>query len=449
MQPWIIPHIISYLSDAELSNIIKINHFWHQCVTESLSFPRITYNALNVNSQTIRTKCKPHQHRSSRILIVGDGNFSFTLSLCALLPPTHYCSICKISKRPRVIITSTLSSNATALAQDHPSALQNINHITTLYPFCQIRYGVDATDLEHTLFTDNDDHKCMLFDEIIWNFPHSNDHRHIATNRNLLKSFFKSSAKYLTHNGIITVRLCFGQGGTLKEEDTLKALIEKPHSKRIPLSLTVDPQYKDTKSIRLKYEGHETTHVIKKTKVIKLRNYSNSWKIVEMASYSGFILCHIAPFYWNVFHVLYYNQTGRRGNDKRFLMDLSLTHTFIRDDHTLNDGGCDVVHKFYPMTFVRDISFWLSEEWEEYMKQHTFEEFVYSKLDGDVVFKVEYLNEFVHEQTGKRSKTFRIWYKETRYAFNRFKCNELQSLLRDALRDELNVGVANNPNQQK
>ncbi len=34
-------------------------------------------------------------------------------------------------------------------------------------------------------------------------------------------------------------------------------------------------------------------------------------------------------------------------------------------------------------------------------------------------------------------------------AFNRYKCNDLQSVLRDALRDKLNVGVANNPNQQK
>eukprot|EP00483_Globobulimina_turgida_P002982 UN02987 len=167
-----------------------------------------------------------------------------------------------------------------------------------------------------------------------------------------------------------------------------------------------------------------------------------------MASHSDLILCDVRPFYWNIFCFLYYNQTGRRGNDKRFLMDLSITHIFIRDNHMLNDYGSIVVNKLYPKIYFRDISFWISDEWHEFMKQHTFEEFVYDKLGNDVVFKVECLNEFVHQQTGKHSITFRIWYKDMRNAFNRYKCNDLQSILRDALRDELNVGVANNPNQQ-
>ena len=91
----------------------------------------------------------------------------------------------------------------------------------------------------------------------------------------------------------------------------------------------------------------------------------------------------------------------------------------------------------------------MSQEWHQYIKYNTFEQFVYDILGTEVVLKVEYLNEFIHQQTGKKSKTFRIWYLEKQYAFNRYKCNDLQSKLRDALRDKLNVGVANNPNQQK
>ena len=141
-----------------------------------------------------------------------------------------------------------------------------------------------------------------------------------------------------------------------------------------------------------------------------------------------------------------YSQTGRRGNDRRFLIDLSLTHTFIVDNHTLNKN---IVHKLYPMRYLRDISFWLSKEWHQYIKYNTFEQFVDDILGTEVVLKVEYLNEFIHQQTGKKSKTFRIWYLGKQYAFNRYKCNHLQSKLRDALRDKLNVGVANNSNQQK
>ena len=160
-------------------------------------------------------------------------------------------------------------------------------------------------------------------------------------------------------------------------------------------------------------------------------------------------MCDIHPFYWNVYTKLGYLQTGRKGNDNRFLMDLSLTHIFIKDDHNLDKN---IVSKLYPMIFYRDISFWLSKHWDQYIKQHTFDEFVYDILgdyDDDVVFKVEFLNEFEHKQTGKKIKTFRIWYLEKDKAFNRYKCNDLQSKLRDALRDKLNVGVANNPNQQK
>ena len=55
------------------------------------------------------------------------------------------------------------------------------------------------------------------------------------------------------------------------------------------------------------------------------------------------------------------------------------------------------------------------------------------------------MNEFIHQQTGKKSKTFTICYLQKQYAFNRYICNDFQS----ELRDKLNVGVANNPNQQK
>eukprot|EP01084_Bolivina_argentea_P223944 378800_1 len=368
MQPsiisnWLIPHIISYLSDTDLPPLRHINHFWNQCIIESLLFPPITYTSItSSHSNThFKTKCKPHQHRPSKILIVGDGNFSFTLSLCTLLPPLHSCSICKIPLQSRIIITSTLSKDIKTLSENHPSSIHNIQKIKNTYPFCKIYFGVDATNLQQTLF--NNTKNKLLFDQIIWNFPHSNNHRHIATNRNLLKNFFKSAATFLDSNGIITVRLCFGQGGTIMENKMLQCIIKNHESKSVPLSLIVDKQYKNSKSVRLKYEFSEnqkTENIIKKTKVIKLRDYNNSWKIVEMASYSDFILCDIKPFYWNVFSVLYYAQTGRRGNDKRFLMDLSLTHNFMRDNHSMNDGGMVVVNKLYSMVYFRDISFWLS-----------------------------------------------------------------------------------------
>ena len=119
--------------------------------------------------------------------------------------------------------------------------------------------------------------------------------------------------------------------------------------------------------VRFKYDGVHS----QKTKVIKTREHSNSWRLLEMASFSGFILCGIRPFYWNVFVALDYKQTGRKGHDRRFLMDLSLNHTLIRDSNTL-----DLAEKLYPQTLFRDISFWLSKEWREYMDSHSFADFV-------------------------------------------------------------------------
>lgn len=457
-EDWQIPYIISYLEDSDLASLRYISHFWNHCVTESLSYPPITLTTLHSkqNGLAIKMKCKPHQHRPSRILIVGDGNFSFSLSLCKLLPPIHFCSICKIPKQQRMIVTSTLCPDADALCKIHPFSALNIDQIHRDYPFCSVLFGVDATNLSDTL-SDDKGINSLKFDEIIWNFPHSNDHRHIATNRHLLRDFCISAAPKLVENGILKIRLCFGQGGTPKEEESLNALIASPDSNAIPLSLSIDSEFKNRKNgkvIRLKYEAMNEDdgvidvdeRVIQKTKTIKVREYNNSWKMVEMASYSRFILVDIRPFYWTVFRAMGYRQTGRKGHDRRFLMDLSLTHSLIQEDHSLNR---DLVRKLYPQTMFRDISFWLSDEWNQFMEQHSFEDFVYETLGTETVFKVEYLNQFVHPQTGKCSKTFRIWYCEKKRAFNKFKCNEMQSILRDALRDHLNVGVAHNPNQQK
>ena len=433
IQDWMIPHIVSYLNNEDLICVRHIAHFWNQCVIESVLFPRIS-----------SIKCKSHQHRPSKILIVGDGNFSFSLALCRLLPSNINCSICSddnAQKHPLKIVTSTMCKNLQSLSLIHPSSAYNIEQIETNYPFCSVLFGVDATNLSQSFMSQ----KRHFLDLIIFNFPHSNNHRHIDTNRNLLRSFFESSAEYLCPNGIVCVRLCLGQGGTPKEEEILQRILKHPNSKAIPLALAIDESYRSKSKKRASVRLKCSDGTIKKSKIIKVRSYANSWKIIENASYSNFILADIRPFYWNIFKVLGYEQTGRKGKDNLFLMDLSLTHSFVQSTNTLSSAK-----KLFPMTLFRDISFWISDEYKLYIANgHSFEAFVYQTLGKEIVFKVEYLNRFKHPKTGRQSKTFRIWYKDKRNAFNRYKCNELQSKLRDALRDQLNVGVANHTNQKK
>lgn len=128
-----------------------------------------------------------------RLLLVGEGNFSFAASLIDGLDPG-------------VSVTATGFQHRADLEGD-PVALENLRRLRERG--VEVRFGVDCTQLAHALQADDRE-----FDRIYFNFPHCGRKAGVAKNRELLAKFFQSCADVLAKEGEVHVALCRGQGGT-------------------------------------------------------------------------------------------------------------------------------------------------------------------------------------------------------------------------------------------
>ncbi|XP_063974995.1 ferredoxin-fold anticodon-binding domain-containing protein 1 homolog isoform X2 [Diachasmimorpha longicaudata] len=131
-------------------------------------------------------------HENDKILLLGEGNFSFSRSL--------------LKHNLKIQVTSTCYESSAISGE----AENNIKCLET--QGVSVLLGVDATRLsEHVVL------KSQKFDKIIFNFPHCCSKMRLDKNRKLLRDFFVSSGSLLEPNGQILVTLCNGQGGTLRD----------------------------------------------------------------------------------------------------------------------------------------------------------------------------------------------------------------------------------------
>ncbi|XP_069470407.1 ferredoxin-fold anticodon-binding domain-containing protein 1 [Ambystoma mexicanum] len=128
-----------------------------------------------------------------RILLVGEGNFSFSVSLCA------------VAGSDRHITATCYESEAVITQQD--LARSNVQHLRE--KGADVYFQVDCTKLKQSFGKLEKE-----FDQIIFNFPHCGKKAGVRKNRELLANFFCSCADVLSNNGEVHVALCRGQGGT-------------------------------------------------------------------------------------------------------------------------------------------------------------------------------------------------------------------------------------------
>ncbi|KAL8997492.1 MAG: hypothetical protein Q9169_003272 [Polycauliona sp. 2 TL-2023] len=145
---------------------------------------------------------------TDRILLVGEGDFSFAHSLYT----THHCH--------RLI--ATCFDSATILAEKYPQSTRHVRELENAAREDQtlnikILYSIDATKLgKGGLGSGGKEVKKGEFDRIVFNFPHvggltKDVNRQVRYNQELLVNFFKAAVPLLALNGSIIVTIFEGE----------------------------------------------------------------------------------------------------------------------------------------------------------------------------------------------------------------------------------------------
>uniref|UniRef100_A0A158Q7M3 DUF2431 domain-containing protein n=1 Tax=Elaeophora elaphi TaxID=1147741 RepID=A0A158Q7M3_9BILA len=126
----------------------------------------------------------------SRILILGDGNLSFSLAFARLHPETE-------------IYASVLERYSEYITK-YPSGKKNISELRANHPYVHILFSIDACSLPKDW--------TGFYDDIIWNFPHHCGKTNLRKSRQLIRKAFASIGRLLL-SGRFHITLAKGQSG--------------------------------------------------------------------------------------------------------------------------------------------------------------------------------------------------------------------------------------------
>uniref|UniRef100_M4B1H7 FDX-ACB domain-containing protein n=1 Tax=Hyaloperonospora arabidopsidis (strain Emoy2) TaxID=559515 RepID=M4B1H7_HYAAE len=239
--------------------------------------------------------------RGAQVLVVGDGNFSYSRALLRAQSTRAGAS--------EIIVTATSLDTKHQLLEMYPNSRRILAELRD--GGVQVRHGVDATKLPSYFIQNSADP--VKFDRIVFNFPHyagqgrvgdktirNKIHRH----RQLLVDFFASASQLLARDGQLWVTLCAGQGGTKLERSPRAA--------------------------------------------------GDTWRIVHCAAAAKLVLqdAHFCPV--DVLTDLGYYSVGYQAREKAFWTNDSITHVFCHEGS--GRKAC------FPIEWTRDVSFWITDE---------------------------------------------------------------------------------------
>lgn len=216
------------------------------------------------------------------ILLVGEANFSFTLSLCS-----------QYATGRQKITTSCFESRSRLEEMFGREAIEsNLASLARMSSIKQIRFEVDATRLAEMFPKER-------FTRIYFMFPHVSGRSNLRKNRALMMEFFRSCREVLksqsSSSSSVLVTLAGGQGGTSFERDVSK------------------------------------------------RGCKDSWTINQLAQQNGFVLTACDEFQPAAFEC--YTSSGFRSQSKSFSVRDALVHKF-QPSLPIDIYKCSVIDHF-------------------------------------------------------------------------------------------------------
>ncbi|CAN8010161.1 unnamed protein product [Ixodes pacificus] len=127
------------------------------------------------------------------LLLVGEGDFSFSASLAEVLGGKKIVATCFEENNPDV--------------ENRQTNMATIRRLG----------GCVYTDVDARRLDQHPDLGRCAIECIVFNFPHTGGKMKIGQNRRLLRDFFASAGRLLGTGGRVVVTLCRGQGGTPAE----------------------------------------------------------------------------------------------------------------------------------------------------------------------------------------------------------------------------------------
>uniref|UniRef100_A0A914V9R1 25S rRNA (uridine-N(3))-methyltransferase BMT5-like domain-containing protein n=1 Tax=Plectus sambesii TaxID=2011161 RepID=A0A914V9R1_9BILA len=316
------------------------------------------------------------QITNGHVLILGDGNLSFSLAFV------------KQHAADGVHFWCTVMESEAELINRYPTSRSNIDYLGAM-PNVRLRFETDATRLKLEWFDG------QLFEHIIMNFPHPGGKTNLRKCRALLSGIFESIPAVLAPAGRFLLSLAPKQSG-------LSSPIGSVISSEVP--------------------AHN----------------KDSWAVIYLASYSGFLLQFVANFDPRAYPG--YTCTGYLSQSKGFHQTGSETMIFTRatvlsaSSLTADEQELQYFDQLHPLRpyYLHDVSFWLLNEDADHasLLKHWL-----VQISGGLVKRLSPLPELQYKcsERNATSVVYRLVWQSHFACLTRECCRDRQNLLRERI----------------